>query len=186
MKFTITILTLFLSACSSTSFYDNADTKNLPALENRKNTNNNTESVSNDSKVKVDKIADSTSDITQTQLVNVDPNLMFKDYSVYFDLDEYVVQEKFYSLLKQHADYLSKNPNQFVYIEGHTDERGGTEYNLALGQRRSNAVRVFMHLHGVKETQMEAYSYGSTKPRAQGSNEEAWSVNRRVDLFYKN
>ena len=61
-----------------------------------------------------------------------------------------------------------------------------TEYNLALGQRRSNSVRVMLQLHGVKDSQMEAYSYGSTKPRASGSNEEAWAQNRRVDIYYKN
>ena len=73
-----------------------------------------------------------------------------------------------------------------MFIEGHTDERGGAEYNLALGQKRSDAIKRLLILYGVKENQVEAYSYGKEKPKAPGSNEESWSQNRRVDLFYRN
>lgn len=180
MKFVIIVMAFVLSACSSTSLKDNTSTQ-APPVENRSvtNTNNSKAVVGKDDKLVIEvnkiKIPDRT-----------DPNTLFKDYSVYFDLDEYTVREQYYTLIKQHAEFLAKHPEQFVYIEGHTDERGGVEYNLALGQRRANAVRVLLQLHGVKENQMEAYSYGATKPRAAGSNEEAWAQNRRVDLYYKN
>lgn len=180
MKFVIITVAFILSACSGISFKDNTADQ-TPSVENRTNasTSNSKTIVSKDNKAVIEvnkiKIPD-----------RVDPNALFKDYSVYFDLDEYTVKEQFYTLLKQHADYLVKHPNQHVFLEGHTDERGGAEYNLALGQRRSNAVRVLLQLYGVKETQMEAYSYGATKPRAPGSDEAAWAQNRRVDLYYKN
>lgn len=178
MKFAIVAVVVIISACSSISFKDNTNNQ-VPSVENRTNTNNSKAVVGKDDKPVIEvnkiKIPDRT-----------DPNTLFKDYSVYFDLDEYNVREQYYTLIKQHAEFLVKHPEQFVYIEGHTDERGGVEYNLALGQRRANAVRVLLQLHGVKENQMEAYSYGATKPRSPGSNEEAWAQNRRVDIYYKN
>ena len=88
--------------------------------------------------------------------------------------------------MKKHGEFLAKNQNEFVFVEGHTDERGGREYNLALGQKRANAVRVELIKYGARESQIEAYSYGSEKPKALGSNEEAWSQNRRVELYYRN
>lgn len=179
MKFVIVVMALVLSACSSTSLKDTTSTQ-APPVENRSvtNTNNSNAVVGRDNSPNLE--------VIKTDVGSVDPNKLFKNYSVYFDLDEYTVKEQYYVLIKQHADYLVKHPNQHVFLEGHTDERGGTEYNLALGQRRSNSVRVMLQLHGVKDSQMEAYSYGSTKPRASGSNEEAWAQNRRVDIYYKN
>lgn len=179
MKVVIIVLVFVLSSCSLTSLKDSPNTQ-APPVENRSvdNTNNSTAVVGRDNISNIE--------VVKTDVGSADPNKLFKDYSVYFDLDEYTVKERYYVLIKQHADYLVKHPNQHVFLEGHTDERGGTEYNLALGQRRSNAVRVVLQLYGVKDTQMEAYSYGSTKPRAPGSDEAAWAQNRRVDIFYKN
>ena len=89
-----------------------------------------------------------------------------------------------YGGLNAHAQYLKGNTNAKLQIGGHTDERGGSEYNLALGQKRAEAVRRALAVSGVSDSQMEAVSFGKEKPAAQGSGEEAWAQNRRVELAY--
>jgi peptidoglycan-associated lipoprotein len=86
--------------------------------------------------------------------------------------------------LSAHASFLKANPKQKIIIQGNTDERGTAEYNLALGQRRSDAVRKSLNLMGVSENQMEAVSFGKEKPKAEGDNEAAWAENRRADIVY--
>ncbi|MES2934973.1 MAG: peptidoglycan-associated lipoprotein Pal [Pseudomonadota bacterium] len=105
--------------------------------------------------------------------------------SVYFDLDSYIVKEDFKPVVEAHSKYLSGNKTQKVIIQGNTDERGGREYNLALGQKRAEAVRKSLNALGVSDAQMEAVSYGKEKPRAIGSDEAAWTENRRADLVYQ-
>jgi peptidoglycan-associated lipoprotein len=104
---------------------------------------------------------------------------------VYFDYDSYVIKPEFQSVLEAHARFLRANGGRNVVIEGHTDERGGREYNLALGQRRSEAVRRALGLLGVPDNRIEAVSFGKEKPAAQGSNEESWSRNRRAEIAYR-
>jgi peptidoglycan-associated lipoprotein len=104
--------------------------------------------------------------------------------SVYFDFDMALVKPEFSSLVERHGKFLTSNPNVAIKIEGNTDERGSAEYNLALGQKRAEAVRQALKIYGVKETQMEAVSWGSEKPKAAGQNESAWAQNRRADLQY--
>ncbi len=104
--------------------------------------------------------------------------------SVYFDFDSYVVRDGDKSVVENHSQYLNKNKARKVLIQGNTDERGGAEYNLALGQKRAEAVRKSMAALGVPESQMEAVSLGKEKPKATGSNEEAWTENRRADIVY--
>jgi peptidoglycan-associated lipoprotein len=113
-----------------------------------------------------------------------DPQGVLAKRSVYFDFDSYVVREDGRPVVENHAAYLTKNTGRKILIQGNTDERGGTEYNLALGQKRAEAVRRSMAALGVAETQMEAVSLGEEKPKAQGSTEEAWSENRRADIVY--
>jgi len=103
---------------------------------------------------------------------------------IYFDYDSYVIKPEFQSMLESHARFLKANTRRKVSIEGHTDERGGREYNLALGQRRSEAVRRALGLLGVPDTQVEAVSFGKEKPVALGSNEAAWAHNRRAEIVY--
>lgn len=104
--------------------------------------------------------------------------------SVYFDFDMALVKPEFSSLVERHGKFLTSNPKVAIKIEGNTDERGSAEYNLALGQRRAEAVRQALKIYGVKETQMEAVSWGSERPKAAGQNESAWAQNRRADLQY--
>jgi peptidoglycan-associated lipoprotein len=113
-----------------------------------------------------------------------DPKGVLAKRSVYFDYDSYAVREDGKSVVENHSAYLNKNKARKILIQGNTDERGGTEYNLALGQKRAEAVRKAMASLGVAESQMEAVSLGEEKPKAQGSNEAAWAENRRADIVY--
>ena len=113
-----------------------------------------------------------------------DPSSPLFEKSVYFGFDEYTVQTKYQKMLSTHASYLKANPKQKIIIQGNTDERGTAEYNLALGQRRSDAVRKSLNLIGVSDDQMEAVSFGKEKPKAEGDTEAAWAENRRADIVY--
>ncbi len=104
---------------------------------------------------------------------------------VYFDYDSYAVKPEFQSLLESHARFLKANGARHVVVEGHTDERGGREYNLALGQRRAEAVRRALGLLGINDNQIEAVSFGKEKPATQGSDEAAWAQNRRAEIAYR-
>ncbi|MGM9427888.1 peptidoglycan-associated lipoprotein Pal [Hydrogenophaga sp. MI9] len=104
---------------------------------------------------------------------------------VYFDYDSFEVRAEFAAALEANAKYLKANPGRKVALEGHTDERGGREYNLALGQKRAEAVRRSMALLGVSEGQMEPVSFGEEKPAAMGGDEASYAKNRRVELTYK-
>ncbi len=104
---------------------------------------------------------------------------------VYFDYDSYAIRPEFQAVVEAHAKFLKANPQRKVALEGHTDERGGREYNLALGQKRAEAVRRAMGLLGVTDGQLEAVSFGKEKPAAQGASEEAMAKNRRVEIMYR-
>jgi len=104
---------------------------------------------------------------------------------VYFDFDSFAIKDEFRPLIEAHAKRLTANRTQRTTIEGHTDERGGREYNLALGQKRAEAVKQRLLLMGARDAQIETVSFGKEKPRAMGSNEEAWAQNRRADIVYK-
>jgi len=104
---------------------------------------------------------------------------------VYFDLDSYVIKPEFQSVIEAHAKYIKADKGRKVGIEGHTDERGGREYNLALGQKRAEAVRSALGLLGVLESQVEAVSFGKEKPAVQGTDESAMAKNRRAEINYR-
>jgi len=104
--------------------------------------------------------------------------------SVYFDYDVFTVKPEFIQMLELHGRYLSGNPTLSIRVEGNADERGSTEYNLALGQKRAEAVVRALKVYGVKDSQVEAISWGKEKPKAMGHDEAAWAQNRRVDLAY--
>lgn len=104
---------------------------------------------------------------------------------VYFDYDSFIVKPEFQSVIEAHARYLTADKSRKVAIEGHTDERGGREYNLALGQKRAEAVRSALGLLGVGDSQMEAVSFGKEKPAVQGTDEGAMAKNRRAEIRYR-
>ena len=113
-----------------------------------------------------------------------DPNNILSHRSVYFDFDKYDGKPIYQNLVEAHAKFLVSNSSQKVLIQGNTDERGSREYNLALGQKRAEAVKKALGLLGAKEAQLEAVSLGEEKPKATGHGEEAWTENRRADILY--
>ena len=104
---------------------------------------------------------------------------------VYFDFDSYVVKDEYRPTVESHAKALSADRKKHLAVEGHTDERGGREYNLALGQKRAEAVARSLTLLGATDAQVEAVSFGKERPAAQGSDEAAWAKNRRAELNYR-
>jgi peptidoglycan-associated lipoprotein len=101
---------------------------------------------------------------------------------VYFDFDSFAIRDDFKAVIDNHAKLLSGNRNKRIVVEGHTDQRGGREYNLALGQKRAAAVVSSLTLLGASDSQLEAVSFGQERPAAQGSDEAAWAKNRRAEL----
>jgi peptidoglycan-associated lipoprotein len=146
---------LLLNACSSVDLKENK-----PPIEERTGT----------APGGADSRTVSTVNATTTNPLN-DPKGVLAKRSIYFDVDSYSVRDEFKPLLEAHARYLSADKSRRIAIQGNTDERGGAEYNLALGQKRA-------------DNQMEAVSFGKEKPKAQGSDEASWTENRRADIVY--
>jgi peptidoglycan-associated lipoprotein len=105
--------------------------------------------------------------------------------NVFFDFDSFVIKPEFNPMIEAHAEYLKAHPSKKATIQGNADERGGSEYNLALGQKRADAERRSLELLGVQASQLEAISFGKEKPRSHGHNEAAWADNRRADIVYQ-
>ena len=99
---------------------------------------------------------------------------------VYFDYDSYVIKPEFQSMIEAHSRFIKAAPNRKVMIEGHTDDRGTREYNLALGDRRANAAKNYLVARGVSPSRITTISYGKERPLALGSDEESWAQNRRA------
>ena len=107
------------------------------------------------------------------------------DGRFYFDFDQALVRREGHADLNKHAKYLAANSQSRVRVEGHADERGTREYNLALGERRANAIRGYLTSQGAANYQIEVISYGEEKPIQDGHNERSWAANRRVELIYR-
>lgn len=114
-----------------------------------------------------------------------DPGNILSRRSVYFDFDSNLVKDEYRPLVTAHARYLQQNPGTKMRIEGHADERGSREYNIALGQRRSEAVKQMMQLLGARPDQIESVSFGEEKPKSTGHDEASWAENRRGDIVYQ-
>ena len=113
------------------------------------------------------------------------PDLLTSPKVIYFDYDSIAIKPEFQAVVETHARLLRADKTRRVALEGHTDERGGREYNLALGQKRAEAVRNAMSLLGVPDSQVEAVSFGMEKPAAQGNDEASYAKNRRVEVNYR-
>lgn len=122
---------------------------------------------------------------TRTQVNPLkDPTNILSKRSIYFEYDSDQIREEFRPLLQAHAKYLEQHGNDKMLLQGNADERGSREYNLALGQRRSEATKRMLVLLGARESQIEAVSLGEERPRCTEHNEACWSQNRRVDLLH--
>ncbi len=104
---------------------------------------------------------------------------------VYFDFDSYVIKPEYQGVIEAHARFIKAGKDKRIAIEGHTDEQGGREYNLALGQRRAEAVRRALGLLGVNDAQVEAVSFGKEKPAAAGADDVSMAKNRRAEIAYR-
>lgn len=121
----------------------------------------------------------------QVQPAHLDPaSPIYQQRSVYFDFDVFTIKSEFTAMIERHATYLRAHPELEVKLEGNADERGGHEYNLALGQKRSEAVKRALVTLSAGEKQLEAISFGEEKPKMTGHDETSWAENRRVDFVY--
>ena len=122
---------------------------------------------------------------TATGQPHRDPaNVLYQKRSIYFDFDDYAVKDQYRAVVEAHAKYLQGNRTLRITLQGNTDERGTREYNIALGQRRADAVKKLMLLLGATDVQIETVSFGKEKPRNPGHDEAAWAENRRADVLY--
>lgn len=131
-----------------------------------------------------------TGTLTQDEMLAADPlndpSSPLAIRTIYFDFDKSDIRQEFLDVLTAHAEYLVAHPEARVRLEGHTDERGSREYNIALGDRRAQAVRRILLFQGVANDQVEIVSYGEERPAAYGQTEEAYAQNRRVEIIYIN
>jgi peptidoglycan-associated lipoprotein len=111
-------------------------------------------------------------------------NMLSQKRSVYFDYDQFVIKDEYKATVEAHAKYLQRTRTLRITLQGNTDERGTREYNIALGQKRADAVKKLMVLLGAQEVQIETVSFGKEKPRREGHDESSWAENRRVDIVY--
>ena len=112
------------------------------------------------------------------------PNSILSKRVIYFEYDQDTVKSEYAALIQAHANYLANNRGRKIRLEGHADERGSREYNMALGQRRADAVRKATSVLGVGNDRMETVSFGEDKPKVTGHDESAWAQNRRVEIVY--
>ena len=176
MKRTLVVLGLvaMLSACGSAVKLDNVPVEDRSGSGVDASKNANGAAVGQSTVASVD-LSQSAQDAAMRATARV----------VYFDYDSYVIRPEFQSVVEAHAKYIRTDKSRKVVLEGHTDERGGREYNLALGQKRAEAVRKALSLLGVAEAQLEAVSFGKEKPAVQGSTEMAMEKNRRAEISYR-
>ena len=170
-----------LAACSSTP----EDEQNPAAVEERQQgapgSSASTQPVKPGSVARVDLTG---AGKTPARAPHNDPGNILSRRSIYYDLDQYTVKDQYRELVEAHAKYLRANPQLKMLLQGHTDERGSREYNIGLGQRRSDGLKKMLMLLGVKEEQVESVSLGEEKPADAGHDEAAWSKNRRSDILY--
>jgi len=116
---------------------------------------------------------------------NTDSLMQSSSRVIYFDYDSFAIRQEFQTVIEAHAKFIKSDKNRKVVVEGHTDERGGREYNLALGQKRAEAVRRALSLLGVSDAQVESVSFGKEKPAVLGSSDAALEKNRRAEISYR-
>lgn len=119
--------------------------------------------------------------------IGIDPSELGADLEpiIYFEFDSYIINDKGLSIIKHYAEILEENEDEAIVLLGHTDERGSPEYNLALGEKRAKAAKESFMLYGIEDKRIEVITLGESQPMIEGSNEMAWSQNRRVEIKIK-
>ena len=175
------ILTLLIDGCSSFNKTDGSKTASSNTTSNQ--------SSSSSKDANLDLVGKPSGDAEKNNQKKSDPldqaDGPLSKRIIYFEYDSSAIKPEFNSVIEAHGKYLAANTQKKIVIQGNTDERGGTEYNLALGQRRAEAVRKTLSLIGVNDSQMEAVSFGKENPKDSGHDEAAWSQNRRAEIIYK-
>jgi peptidoglycan-associated lipoprotein len=174
LTLTLTLAAAVLAGCASGVNLDDAN-KGVP-VESRTPTTTDANSGANAAGNAQSSVA--TVDLNK----NADMALSPEQRTVYFDFDSFVVKDEYRNVIELNAKALNANKSKHLQLEGHTDERGGREYNLALGQKRAEAVQKALTLLGASASQTEAVSYGEERPADPGHDEAAWAKNRRVEL----
>jgi peptidoglycan-associated lipoprotein len=172
----IAVLVAGLAACSSTP----ENEQSPAAVEDRSGTQAQKPEASPGQVAKVD--------VTGRGISGPDPAVktgVLAQRSIFYDLDQFDVRDQYRPLVEAHARYLRDNPGRKMLIQGNTDERGSREYNISLGQKRSEGVKKMLMLLGAREDQVESVSLGEEKPRSEGHDEQAWAQNRRSDILYQ-
>lgn len=178
LKLSALIVALALAGCSSTKL----DTE-VPVESRNPNAGAGTGGAAN---AGADAGGTSQSPVTSVDLTRNDGGangMSNLPHTVYFDFDSFVVKDEFRPVIEANAKALTADRRRHVAVEGHTDERGGREYNLALGQKRAEAVAKSMTLLGANDNQIESVSFGEERPAVQGSDEAAWAKNRRAEIM---
>ena len=172
--FFVILLTAFLSACSSTK-----EKQDTASVEDHGTSSRTTETDGTGAQT-----YRTGPDAATSMSALEDPQSPLSVRIIYFDYDSTEIQPQFRPTLEAHATLLAANSNATLSLEGHADERGSREYNLALGERRSIAVKRLLQLLGASPSQIRAISYGEERPAVDGHDESSWSQNRRVELIY--
>jgi len=167
----IAVPVMTLAACSSSSDID----ENAANQSNQTTVGQTTDTV---------EVATMTPEQQAEEQLRQKYEALRQEQIIYFDFDKATVESKYADLLRAHAEFLVKNPSVKVLIEGHADERGTPEYNIALGEHRGQAVEKYLQSLGVSQSQMSVVSYGEEKPMVKTRTEEAFAKNRRAVLVY--
>jgi peptidoglycan-associated lipoprotein len=168
------IMTALLAACASTP----VPTTPADTSGSKSSNTSSSQSTTNPSTV----------DLTQGQAKSftelTDPNNILSSRRVYFDFDSFIVRPDFHELVQAHAKYLNSHKDAKIILQGHTDERGTAEYNLALGQKRADSVRKMLNVLGVPDSQIETVSFGEERPLEAGDSDVVRERNRRAEIVY--
>lgn len=179
------LMALFINACQTTGEVLSSDTavvedSDTPTNASASNANTDPDHKTDDMVLK--SIAD---EVMAAQKLLNEPDSPLSNRIIYFDWDSATIDDKSLILLEAHGSFIADNSRVSVRLEGHTDERGSREYNIALGDRRAQSVRRVLLFQGAVVDQIETISYGEEQPVLSGHNETAWGKNRRVELIYR-
>jgi peptidoglycan-associated lipoprotein len=176
------MMVLFLSACSDELLKGKPDTEDESGVQNI--------GYNDNGELEVETIAiDGSENSYVTELMQSesfsDPSSPLSKCVIYFEYDSSTVKQEFIAVIEAHAVYLTNNPNQTINLEGHSDERGTREYNIALSEQRAKSVYKMLLVLGVMSHQVNIISYGEEKPEVLGQTDDAFALNRRVEVVYK-
>jgi peptidoglycan-associated lipoprotein len=176
--FLMMVMSCFVMACSSTKLDTPVEDKQATVVDGSDLNNGNNSGQMNNANSSVQSM-----DLNAANNGSAGPANVSK--IIYFDYDSYQVRPEYVSVLEAHARFLSANKARKASLEGHTDSSGGREYNLALGQKRADAVRRSLTMMGVSDSQIESVSFGKEKLADPGNGEAAMAKNRRAEIFYR-